>query len=159
MSDKLGPETLRVLWQSASCPNWGPKSNGTVGPCYRDDCPCCGLIPHADAWEAILQDADALREDNERLDNAFDWSAGKVAELRARVEALRSALAVILDQVDYTSGACAVNEMVGAVLPKELIVRGRAALAAARSPNAPSDATSGTSPRQGGECAGEVKHD
>ena len=32
-------------------------------------------------------------------------------------------LRLILDQVDYTNGACRPNEMVGAVLPRELIVR------------------------------------
>ncbi len=35
----------------------------------------------------------------------------------------KTALLTLLDQVDYTSGACRVNEMVGAVLPKEVIVR------------------------------------
>jgi hypothetical protein len=33
----------------------------------------------------------------------------------------RTALLTILDQVDYTSGNCRPNEMVGAVLPKEVI--------------------------------------
>jgi len=51
--------------------------------------------------------------------------------LRARLEALEEALDTVLDAVDYTSGACRVNEMVGAVLPIELIARAKAALAAA----------------------------
>ncbi|MHB8961983.1 MAG: hypothetical protein ACYC5K_02400 [Saccharofermentanales bacterium] len=38
-----------------------------------------------------------------------------------RVYELRNALLLILDQVDYTSGACRMNEMVGAVLGKNLI--------------------------------------
>ena len=33
----------------------------------------------------------------------------------------RTALETLLDQVDYTNGACAPTEMVGAVLPKEVI--------------------------------------
>jgi hypothetical protein len=33
------------------------------------------------------------------------------------------ALRLLLDQVDYTKGACSVTEMVGAVLPKEVIER------------------------------------
>lgn len=36
-------------------------------------------------------------------------------------ERLRAALQTLLDQVDYTKGACSVTEMVGAVLPKEVI--------------------------------------
>lgn len=42
---------------------------------------------------------------------------------------LEAALLTILDQVDYTSRACAVTEMVGAVLPMEVIVLAREALA------------------------------
>jgi hypothetical protein len=34
---------------------------------------------------------------------------------------LRTSLLTLLDQVDYTTGACRPNEMVGAVLPKEVI--------------------------------------
>ena len=38
------------------------------------------------------------------------------------------ALQLLLDQVDYTAGACSVTEMVGAVLPLEVIQRCKAAL-------------------------------
>ena len=38
-----------------------------------------------------------------------------------RVYELRNMLNLLLDQVDYTSGACRVNEMIGAVLGKNLI--------------------------------------
>ena len=41
----------------------------------------------------------------------------------------RTALATVLDQVDYTAGNCRPNEMVGAVLPKEVIVLARQAIA------------------------------
>lgn len=41
---------------------------------------------------------------------------------------LRAALLAILDAIDYTDGACRVNDMVGAVLPKVLIERAREAL-------------------------------
>ncbi|MGH7166777.1 MAG: hypothetical protein ACREIS_14755 [Nitrospiraceae bacterium] len=37
-------------------------------------------------------------------------------------------LAVLLDQLDYTSGACAPTEMVAAVLPREVIAQARAVL-------------------------------
>lgn len=33
----------------------------------------------------------------------------------------KEALQLLLDQVDYTSGACSLTEMVGACLPKEVI--------------------------------------
>ena len=42
----------------------------------------------------------------------------------------KEALRVLLDQVDYTAGACRLVEMVGAVLPKEVIVLARAAIEA-----------------------------
>jgi hypothetical protein len=41
----------------------------------------------------------------------------------------RTALLTILDSVDYTAGNCRVNEMVGAVLPREMIVMARMATA------------------------------
>ncbi len=41
----------------------------------------------------------------------------------------RTALLTVLDQVDYTNGACRMNEMVGAVLPKEVIALARKAIA------------------------------
>lgn len=63
-----------------------------------------------------------------------DYTPEQVLEL-ARVMAagpgLVEALRLILDQVDYTNGACGVTEMVGAVLPTVVIERARAALSAA----------------------------
>ena len=41
---------------------------------------------------------------------------------------VREALLVILDCIDYTRGACSLNEMVGAVLPKEIIELARQSL-------------------------------
>lgn len=41
----------------------------------------------------------------------------------------RTALLVVLDQVDYTRGACSATEMVGAVLSKEVIALARKAIA------------------------------
>lgn len=46
-----------------------------------------------------------------------------------RNEAIEAALNVILDSVDYTRGACSLTEMVGAVLPMEVIELARTALA------------------------------
>ena len=46
-------------------------------------------------------------------------SSAEAAE--ARVYELRNILNLLLDQIDYTSGACRMNEMVGAVLGKNLL--------------------------------------
>ena len=50
--------------------------------------------------------------------------------MMSECEQLRQWLNVILDCADYTAGNCRVNEMVGAVLPKEIIEQARAALLA-----------------------------
>ena len=50
---------------------------------------------------------------------------GLLDEKNMLIEALR----VLLDQVDYTSGACALNEPVGGVLPTEIIRKAKDALA------------------------------
>ena len=42
-----------------------------------------------------------------------------------------TALLTLLDQVDYTASGCSPTEMVGAVLPKEVIILCREAIAAA----------------------------
>lgn len=47
-----------------------------------------------------------------------------------------TALRVLLDQVDYTKGACTPTEMVGAVLPREVITLCREALAKHAAPPA-----------------------
>ena len=41
---------------------------------------------------------------------------------------IKTALLTVLDQVDYTAGNCSVTEMIGAVLPKEIISLARTAL-------------------------------
>ena len=43
-------------------------------------------------------------------------------------DAMRQALQTILDAVDYTVGNCRPNEMVGAVLPVELIKQAKESL-------------------------------
>ena len=52
------------------------------------------------------------------------------ASLKRKNEGLRQWLLVVLDCADYTAGNCRVNEMVGAVLPKEVIEQAREALLA-----------------------------
>jgi hypothetical protein len=54
------------------------------------------------------------------------------AQLRARLaaaEGIEAALLTVLDQVDYVRQNCSVTEMVGAVLPKEVIELARTKLA------------------------------
>ena len=46
----------------------------------------------------------------------------------------RDALLLLLDQVDYTSGACSLTEMIGACLPVEVIEKCRDAIANADKP-------------------------
>jgi hypothetical protein len=46
---------------------------------------------------------------------------------------LRATLALVLDQVDYTQKACTPEEMVGAVLPREVLTRAHAVLEKTRS--------------------------
>ena len=46
---------------------------------------------------------------------------------RTGPDAVRVALGLLLDHVDYTTGACAINEMVGGALPREILERARAA--------------------------------
>ncbi len=66
-----------------------------------------------------------------------EQDAGIISDLQAiltrqeeALDELRASLGVILDAVDYTAGNCRVTEMVSAVLPKELIEKGREALEA-----------------------------
>jgi hypothetical protein len=47
---------------------------------------------------------------------------------KEREAALRTALLVVLDHVDYTNDACTPTEMVGAVLPREVIAMAHRAL-------------------------------
>lgn len=53
---------------------------------------------------------------------------GKII-LEDKADELRTALLLVLDCVDYTHGNCRMNEMVAAVLPKEIIERARKAVA------------------------------
>lgn len=60
---------------------------------------------------------------------AFNEEFGRIAcSPRARLEDVRSALCLVLDHVDYTSGACTITEKVGAVLPITVIKIARGAL-------------------------------
>lgn len=44
------------------------------------------------------------------------------------VQKLRTALLLLLDHVDYTAGACGMNEPVAGALPKRILEMARAAL-------------------------------
>ncbi len=45
-----------------------------------------------------------------------------------RIDKLRTALLLVLDNIDYEAGNCRVNEMIGAVLPREVLRKAREAV-------------------------------
>jgi len=51
-----------------------------------------------------------------------------ISVIDKKTKDLCTALALVLDQVDYTRGACGLTEMVGAVLSKEVIALARRAI-------------------------------
>ena len=60
---------------------------------------------------------DNVQIKNETMTEALD----EIERLQVNVQALRSLLMVVLDAVDYTAGNCRPNEMVGAVLPQQVL--------------------------------------
>jgi hypothetical protein len=68
---------------------------------------------------------------NEEMNNYAEVLAKtkeRAERLQKENEQLRSALLVILDQVDYTAGNCGLTEMVGAVLDRSVIAKARGVL-------------------------------
>jgi hypothetical protein len=58
-----------------------------------------------------------------------EWQSRPLEDaLQAKLDDVVASIMVVLDCVDYTVGNCRPNEPVGGVLPKEVIVRTRAAL-------------------------------
>lgn len=70
-------------------------------------------VPTADAiiWRKAANDARAT-----------------LAQQAEQIKALKQWLGVVLDCVDYTRGNCSLNEMIAAVLPREIIEQSRTAL-------------------------------
>ena len=64
----------------------------------------------------------------EEANAAVDKLAATALKVKQERDQFKSILLVILDCVDYTAGNCRVNEMVGAVLPREVIERARQAV-------------------------------
>lgn len=52
---------------------------------------------------------------------AASISAVQIVEVEAQNAALKRILLLLLDNIDYESGACGVTEMIGAILPKEIL--------------------------------------
>lgn len=73
-------------------------------------------------WQQVPDHPSNIWPDVAKL---VDWMATRMDKLEAVVPVLQ----VLLDQVDYTAGACSLTEMVGAVLPKQVIENARNALA------------------------------
>ena len=82
----------------------------------------CGRLAKAPATPSATPIQPASRSQFKRM-----TVQGYVSERERKLQAM---LLTVLDQVDYTDGACGLTEMVGAVLPKEVIVLAREALAA-----------------------------
>lgn len=61
------------------------------------------------------------------MDASGALSEQEIIDLRTAAATMRSVLLTILDAVDYDAGRCRVNEMIGAVLPLELILKARKA--------------------------------
>ena len=100
-------------------------------------------------WAEVKAEVTELRLTNERLEQELaeakaDLASGFMAGAYARLKNLQKAedklikedlmasqckqwLLVILDCVDYTRGSCRLNEMIGAVLPSEIIEQARQA--------------------------------
>jgi hypothetical protein len=77
----------------------------------------------------ICAEGKRLQAEVEHLEGLARSLKKHVFETEAENARLRGTIGALLDSVDYTSGACGMTEMVGAVLPKELITMARAALA------------------------------
>ena len=89
-----------------------------------------GVTKLRESKEQLAETEQRLAEVDGLLNRQLSDKINELAEARAEVERLRSAFMLVLDQVDYTSvvPGCRVNEMVGAVLPKEILERARKAL-------------------------------
>jgi len=62
------------------------------------------------------------------VDDGLKKLEEKIDILGIRLITLELALQLVLDQVDYINGNCRPNEMVGAVLPEEILKKVRGAL-------------------------------
>ena len=69
------------------------------------------------AYEAVMNSMVVIDTMRKELSKAND----RAEAMEKQVYNLRMGMTIILDQVDYTSGACRVNEMVGAVLGTDTI--------------------------------------
>lgn len=84
----------------------------------------------------------ALKGEHETLTLAMKKIHSQARELTialSRIEEIKEILSVMLDAVDYSTGACRANEMVGAVLPPKLIGIARQALSGKSEPVEPKD--------------------
>ena len=101
--------------------------NENCSECIYMDNGMCKLKPAACLnydhfqWSPMIQISVSDFEKKYISRLAFDEMKARAEKAEERVYELRNALNLILDQVDYTSGACKINEMVGAVLGQNLI--------------------------------------
>lgn len=93
------------------------------------------LINKVKVWLAISDTGAAFKTINEMTEYILSIDVNGVIDPTSSPSALststmscKTALMTLLDQVDYTSGACRVNEMVGAVLPAAIIALAKQAI-------------------------------
>lgn len=55
-------------------------------------------------------------------------STNEAGEAQVRIEGLKSVILLLLDHVDYTAKNCSQTDMVGAVLPADIIAKARKSL-------------------------------
>jgi len=99
-----------------------------------------------DTAEPEARELRVARDDLERialilpLISGFCLAALPTARTVQRLEAIATAdfdqcatmLALVLDQIDYMHGACAINDAIGQVLPPETLIKARATLSGGR---------------------------
>jgi hypothetical protein len=84
-------------------------------------------MTHCPHGKTLREHCDAC----EKVDLVEQHQQERVVQLETQVNDLCQWLQVILDHVDYTSGACNLTEPVGAVLSTYVIKQARAAIARA----------------------------
>lgn len=90
-----------------------------------------------DGYEVVTDSGKAMYATEDGLQHLApvgELSAARstIAQQAGQIEVLVQWLGVVLDQVDYTAGACGPTEMVGACLPVEVIKHAREALEATK---------------------------
>jgi len=79
-------------------------------------------VDYDDVFETIQNDAQTRGLSDEKV-----WEIWQAGLARKEIMNHREALLLLLDCIDYESGACRVNEPIGGVLPVEVLRRAKLA--------------------------------